>query len=1306
MTVSGDVLIFRDARALAHWLGGAMPRAPGLLARPCLALTLAADAPPADGSPRPAPSLGILLEGLAAGTLPRPPEGSPGARLVTAEVDLDQKKLRVIEKKGGLLRRASIAETFTIQEAHRRANVIQAVPLEPWAREPEDPEVIFLAPPGDAFSGLVSEHLELGKDGLRFAATQDPELGPRLLVDVLRPSWFLLERWLERGAGNGSEHAGNGSPAGTNVLAFRRLPRRQIYVAWGKKHPLESFLPEPETSQVLLIDADGHYRTLKVAAWKDVGEVLALEPAKLDAPALEAAKTPGRIPVRLRLEGRPKPRDPELWVLPAEERSRLERLLAQTPEEELKNLLVTLVQRGDRQVFIVREVLAGRAARLLPIGGQAYACIPGLPGLFCPCDKTIAPPLRNDRYARAFGVKPGEITLLDPRPGTAGADPANQDEGIAVAKVAEYSFRPIDTVIDFVVEGDAARLNAIMAQTPFELGRFAEEDLVPPDAPAEPKRRGLGPAKDLRAEKGDETPDAVPREGIRAAVKGIFQPKERDASPRAGRASEPKEDDERRTLIAKLERELAREPSDVARWWRLAELRFEDEDEEDAVLAFENALWLTTKEDDEAELRSQLSGRLGPAQPGAAVDGPGLYRAVFAYSLAAARSQDPDVFRALTAQIHDQLRHQEARLRKKGRWLLWREVLRLTQDRVEEERQREDVLADLVLRGVEDREVPTFVRRRLLERYSTAAEAGASRTTEALQFLRDAEGFAEATDKPAHRAAAIAHVAWAYAELGEAARAKELARAAERHANDAKSESDQAYRARALARAASVFERTDGPNAGKKLFTESIQAIGRGLESRPNRSAEERKAFPKWFQALADARGSQATLDDPLVQSGLALLEKVEPNLRALLLDECAEPLSRLGQANKGRALARALLGRSDLQLIQLERAATALEVFEEGRPVVVEDGRRILEVVRRAPAEIDEFAPDMIIIALRAEQRGPWEVADELAQQLAKESHAYAAALVRLTGLRRLAELKDRERGPRLLARTFDEAWAHQGDAAGLERMRLIVRLAKLVPAFGLRSQGLETLRTIADRAGQEKSLYVRNELLSACAIASAKLGDNRETMRVLEEIVEQVLSVLREARREGRGGNSFIFESLDAAAGGAAELGDAQRGLPLIEKVARAAREELARPNEPRQGNPETAGRFFFYRALIRCGRAATALGDRDAARGYFDDALNRLDETFGCDRIDLLEDAARAANELEGDRRYALAARVLTLARDVLDLGEFSRQFAVELAERVATDVVRGESAFAAALKRWKGDEERRIRDRVATERVCRE
>src|SRR5262249_22789736 len=150
------------------------------------------------------------------------------------------------------------------------------------------------------------------------------------------------------------------------------------------------------------------------------------------------------------------------WVLPAEERGRLERLLAQTPEEELKNLLVALVTQPEKQqkpqrLLLVREVLSGRAARLLPIGGQGYAAVPGLPNLFVPCDLTIAPPLRNDRYARAFAVKAGEIALLD----DLGAGATGQGS-IRIFRVDESSFRPIEAVVDFVVDGDSLRLEGLI----------------------------------------------------------------------------------------------------------------------------------------------------------------------------------------------------------------------------------------------------------------------------------------------------------------------------------------------------------------------------------------------------------------------------------------------------------------------------------------------------------------------------------------------------------------------------------------------------------------------------------------------------------------------------------------------------------------------------------------------------------------------------------------------------------------------------------------------------------------------------
>ena len=221
---------------------------------------------------------------------------------------------------------------------------------------------------------------------------------------------------------------------------------------------------------------------------------------------------------------------------------------------------------------------------------------------------------------------------------------------------------------------------------------------------------------------------------------------------------------------------------------------------------------------------------------------------------------------------------------------------------------------------------------------------------------------------------------------------------------------------------------------------------------------------------------------------------------------------------------------------------------------------------------------------------------------------------------------------------------------------------------------------------------------------LAAAKLGETRETMKVIEEITETVLARFREARRDPSKASAYLFGALESAAHGAAEVGDAARGLALVARIAAAARDALAAGGpEPARGGGD-AGRFFFYRSIIRCGRAAVALGDREAAQAYFDDALRRLGDAFAHDRIELLEDAARAANELEGSARYELASRVLKLARGVLDMGELSRQFAVDLAERVAQDVVRGESAFAAALKRWKGEEERRIRDRVVTEKIC--
>ena len=77
------------------------------------------------------------------------------------------------------------------------------------------------------------------------------------------------------------------------------------------------------------------------------------------------------------------------------------------------------------------------------------------------------------------------------------------------------------------------------------------------------------------------------------------------------------------------------------------------------------------------------------------------------------------------------------------------------------------------------------------------------------------------------------------------------------------------------------------------------------------------------------------------------------------------------------------------------------------------------------------------------------------------------------------------------------------------------------------------------------------------------------------------------------------------------------------------------------------------------------------------------------------------AEVAGELDGRHRYGVAHKVIELAQARSGGSPFFERGLVDLIDRLTTNIVRGESAFTAALKRWKGREERLIRDRVAVE-----
>lgn len=1275
-----QVLLYADERALAAYLAGAAAVVPGLTGAACERFDVTGDgeAGPWRGA--------LVFTGDAPG-LPTPGEDVRGAALLTATFDRAARKLTISGKPPGLRLRPPPAERG------QRKELARALTPVPWTRPPEEPLVAYLVVPGPPLAALITEHLELGKNDLRFAAVQVPAptgqaTQPRVLLDVEAPSWFVLERWL---------------PRRDHVVVYRRvtgpLGPRRVWVEWGFEHPLEAWLTEPGDERALLfIDRAGRHLTLDRGALRDVAELLDLDPTRFPTEALVPSDEPERIAIPLRLEGRGAARDPELWLLPFAERERLEHLLAATPEEELRNLLVACVSRDDgERLFAVREALTGRAPRLLPLGKRAYAPLQGLPSLFVPCDRSIAPPLSNDRYARAFGLRPGELAVCEELPAGDAVGP------LRILRLAERLFRPIEAIIDFVADGEAQRLSEVLQAAPFDLGDLAEEDLVPGAVSGEPRRREEREApREARAEP----------EPTKAPARGRTRDRVKPSAPRpaeSGRAAAPLAADPRREQIAALERRLVLERTDPGAWRDLGRLLLEDGQPEEALRAHENALW-DLRGEPAREAAAELEAALGEVEDGAARDTAGLYRHALTFprqAAAAAASGQAERYRELVERAYAELHAHEGRLRKKTRWLLWRTVLGETRDAIELERQREDILAELVLRGVEEREVPPFARRILLEHYGLKAATG-SGANEALAFLARARAFAQGLRHPAMRAEALAHVAWAFAELGEGTQALAVAQQAEEQAQSASgAPPHHAFRARAIARVGVVHERAAGHGRGAGYLDRALSQIARLLSQesdlRSQESADAHKALVAFVGCLADVRGGGAAPDDPLLVRTLLLLSERPPERQALALAGAARDLVRLGAAERGRALARALLHRPQLGLIYAQDAVAALEVLLGEQPTNPEDADRIIATLLAAPERdpIDEHSIPMLLVALRGVRGAPWDVADRMQQTLLRRGQPYPAALVRVAGLRRLAELRDRQRGAQHLATALEEAWElpAAGATGAIERMRVVTRLAALVPAFGMRDRGLELLAQVKERALREADLYVRNELLMSTAMAASRLGESKSSLELLEEVATRAIEAFQAAQGGPRraGTPSWVmFETLDACAQGVAELGDARRGLPLVQRMAEVARGALRQ-----SGGGHDVGRFFYLHDLIQCGHAALALGDAAAAERGFADAFARMREAQGQDLIDLLQKAAETAGQLEGAQRYGLARQVLEAAESGGGAGDLFERFTIELTGRIARDMVQGESAFAAALKRWKGREERGVRDRVALE-----
>lgn len=1064
--------------------------------------------------------------------------------------------------------------------------------------------------------------------------------------------------------------------AGAPTSAWRVDARRRTGVRWGWAHPLQGSFPSPaDPAAWLLVDEAGRASTLKVegltpcesrrAAWTVAGDV---------GPASVWSAVPDKVVVRPHKSSKSGTADdPEVWLLDAADTGRLADLLGLLPEEHLGSLHVGEFLDGAATLLLVRESARGRhRPRILPWSDRTYATWPGVLGGLTKTGLRFAPALPatawNSRVAPRTGGTPAVVDL------TADGKLAVGVVGGQLASAAE---------VTTYVTGAQARLAEIRADDPWVVRPLHGDGVTVPrrEAPAAP-----APRPEVQQQTRGEPEPEQTRRPARPKAPEVHEERQRPAEVIPQRREAPVRDD---AETRRLEDHLVAHPTDAQSWLALAEVRSTAGLYDESAAALE-AAWWSSSGDEAARIAQRLAdvGRYLGAGSAAfaatlslAVEARGLQASTFA-----ARHE------TVTSRVQDGLKF----MRRRGQWICLRTLASAAGDDLELERAREECLAGLAVRGVEDRDVPSFVRRRLSELHSTARDAGGRSAVS--KFLAALETFAGSLGGGPSCSTFYADAAWAHADIGSPKKAEELgARAVAAVGNDDTSEAAVS----ALCRVGAVRERTGSGGAdlvatALARVAKALAAAGTGAESQATKESSARKSLVRWFRVTAECPRSPVI--DAHVAAAVKLLEGAGPRFRAQAIFGAWEAMVSLGLSSKVTEVGRSVISRDDkdLKFMFVEDATSAIAKVGGGK-LDLADARRVIDLCRKYPREVTEFTPQLLEPAFAA-QRDPWESARALHDEFERGGHQFQARVALLSGIRALATVGDRERGMRAVEEFLPAVLRWTGTDLGKHRMRLVVRLVAELPKFGMRGRGMAMVNVAREGAFADADLVIRSEILNKCITAASQLGMPEEAARFLSESVEHLCALV-----ESTGSvPAYLFESLKHAAEGAEKIGEA--GLPVVRRVAGIVRAHVARIDDATARRTDAIrNAFHLYRTLVACAASALRLGDAALATESIDVALSRLDTLSQAkDRVDVVIHAVPVVADLDVQARVDLACRILTHLQPVVIGGTtWAKEKAQEVAERVANEVVRGESAFLSAMARWRGDEEARIRARIASD-----
>lgn len=845
--------------------------------------------------------------------------------------------------------------TLHIRERRHTEALIELISLAPVSDPQPPPVMLCLADSVSALRRLLLDSMALGNDRLALAA-----VGEQVLLRIESPSWFLIERTLDEGS----------------IALFVPLPESggRAWLPWGWRHPLGALWGRSEADageEWLLFQVGQRRIRLAPPRWQDVYDAadVVLDFSSTST-ALAEAELTERFTVPVRLSPRARPAEPALWLVEADERAALERMLLSLDEADLEDLLIAPVQSSDGGPirYFLRERRAGQGRQLLDAKARGFAPWQGLNDLFVPAELALEPRLRRDRYRQLFALGGGRLTVLAPPPG---GGPVER------LQIPSAAFAPLHRLVDFTLTAEAPRIEALQARSLFEFGTYGRATARPDLFKASPRSR---------TDRSETDPQSTPSKPTAAPTADAPAPE--PATP--ARPDAPARPDRPLTALQQEERELERaliEEPTAERWTALQECKASLRKHDDAVICGLEAWWLTdaryTAEVREAlletvEAQLGLSGspsariRQLQAQPRAA-------RSTLALAFSG-HGLPPGQIPGWLAQAEGRLRDIAPQLSKKARWLAWGELWRHNRDVRSQARLRETILRELDTDGVSVQDIPPFIQERLLNDRSLEQSDASGESRQVLRNLQVLSEGLESLREPLRSG-------------GQAALARVWRRAGR---------ADMSTRALEAARRGSQpplvmawIEMQAAESSAPSEAEHRQEAYQRHCASLDRYTVED---LDRYAAALA-ARRADADLDAFLSADNV---ERLFPRLSRCGLPALEDPLQRMVTARQGNqrelfeAAARALLH-------------AAIERLQHGGELI-ELSRLVFQAVREIAAFEKMTRQDTLTKVYQS-------AASKMVKQLHQQPAEYFAIMLQISLTRGLIELKQQGAGLRALS-------------------------------------------------------------------------------------------------------------------------------------------------------------------------------------------------------------------------------------------------------------------------------------------------